>query len=636
MKRLGVLLVLLVACSEATGPRILDISTPGFIRLLPDSSAQLTVAVRGADSLPLDVPVQWRSLDLTVATVSPTGLVRAVRHGSTTVIASGDGAADTTFIEVLPRALAARASASADTVIVGDSLFGQIALRLEGPYPDTVADPRFPVIWSSSDTTIGRVNGSGRYATISSIRPGIFVITAATEYLQAQVTLRSLPRVASLTIVPDSLKVVIGQQTQPNIVLRDSAGGVITGRPVAWSMTGSGFTLSATGRVIATIAGRGSISASHRNRADTALVRSVLDAPVRSLAGGYAFTCAVTTAGTTYCWGTGGAGELGTGTVALLQSTPGRVMTGTPAFDTLVSRAFGGTTCGRTSAGQVWCWGQADFGVLGNQAGVLPVCEGDHPSCRPYAAQAADTFRFSAIGVGSQACGLALNQTLWCWGLRRSGSFGDGVDSAVAYVTPVLAASGMTFSRISIGDGYGCGLDVSGGPWCWGDNHSGQIGDGSFVAALTPKPVNGLPALAALIAGPGSTCAVGVSGGLWCWGSGRTTVPTAVPNAPPMSLLIAIGYDYACGIGVDSLAYCWGDETDGKLGNGVVALAYSNSVSAVLGGHKFLTIAAGIGHTCAVATDHQVWCWGSGFRGQLGDGGATVSQPVPVAVEGIP
>ncbi len=47
-----------------------------------------------------------------------------------------------------------------------------------------------------------------------------------------------------------------------------------------------------------------------------------------------------------------------------------------------------------------------------------------------------------------------------------------------------------------------------------------------------------------------------------------------------------------------------------------------------------VVIAAGRAHACAIYTSGQVYCWGAGDRGQLGNG-SFESSAEPVRVEGI-
>jgi alpha-tubulin suppressor-like RCC1 family protein len=80
---------------------------------------------------------------------------------------------------------------------------------------------------------------------------------------------------------------------------------------------------------------------------------------------------------------------------------------------------------------------------------------------------------------------------------------------------------------------------------------------------------------------------------------------------------------------VDSLAYCWGDNGDGQLGDGNGSTDAFEPV-AVSGGHKYFSLSAGDRHTCGVAADSTLYCWGTDDDGRLGDGGANTASDVPV------
>jgi alpha-tubulin suppressor-like RCC1 family protein len=111
------------------------------------------------------------------------------------------------------------------------------------------------------------------------------------------------------------------------------------------------------------------------------------------------------------------------------------------------------------------------------------------------------------------------------------------------------------------------------------------------------------------------------------------SIPMALCIAlDPRWLQIAAGDAHSCAIASNREVYCWGSGTDGRLGNG--ATIQSNLPVLVLGLTDVVEISAGAAHSCAVKGDGTAYCWGSGLNGRLGDG-TTTSSSVPVQVSNL-
>ena len=111
-------------------------------------------------------------------------------------------------------------------------------------------------------------------------------------------------------------------------------------------------------------------------------------------------------------------------------------------------------------------------------------------------ASATTAARSVAAGV-FHSCAITVAGGVKCWGQNDYGELGDGTQNAS--LTPVDVsglASGATAVAVSDSPNgaHTCALTSSGGVKCWGANHQGQLGDGrsSCVRCTVPVDVQGL------------------------------------------------------------------------------------------------------------------------------------------------
>ena len=97
---------------------------------------------------------------------------------------------------------------------------------------------------------------------------------------------------------------------------------------------------------------------------------------------------------------------------------------------------------------------------------------------------------------------------------------------------------------------------------------------------------------------------------------------------------IAAGNKHSCALAADGTVSCWGMDDSGELGNGLVTTSATSTPVPVVGLSGVTAITAGGGHTCALTGDRTVHCWGDNSAGQLGDG-TTTNSATPVSVVGL-
>lgn len=212
--------------------------------------------------------------------------------------------------------------------------------------------------------------------------------------------------------------------------------------------------------------------------------------PVR-VAGGHTFTtlsagvwhvCGLTPDGTAYCWGMNTNGQLGRGTTTGVQpnATPEPVAGGL-RFRSIASGYF--HTCALTGAGTAYCWGENLSGQLGDDTGrnqSTPVLvSGDH------------SFHTLIVG-GNHSCGITTEGETYCWGSNDLGQVGYENDGDLSdQYTPVFVQDYEDpFVSLTAGTEHTCGLTDWGYAYCWGNNFWGQFGNGERYDTPTPYPTD--------------------------------------------------------------------------------------------------------------------------------------------------
>lgn len=113
-----------------------------------------------------------------------------------------------------------------------------------------------------------------------------------------------------------------------------------------------------------------------------------------------------------------------------------------------------------------------------------------------------------------------------------------------------------------------------------------------------------------------------------------SAAPTAGGAGPTVWAQVSAGDRHTCGITVTGRLFCWGSDAAGQLGDGGTNTDQGAPVEVAGGRKAWVQVTAGGFHTCARTLTGQVWCWGSDFWGQLGNGGANTDVGVPVQVTG--
>ncbi len=303
---------------------------------------------------------------------------------------------------------------------------------------------------------------------------------------------------------------------------------------------------------------------------------------------------------------------------------------GVPTLPIRAGVAAGGThTCVLRSDGSTTCWGANDAGQLGDGSS----------SARVAATTPVDQGPFSVVTSGmSHVCALDPEGHAYCWGSNDRGQLGVGDLSRRNAPNPV--DSGLGFSDLAAGAVHTCGITRAGAAFCWGGNEEGQLGDGTVPGRSAPVRVGSDRVFRQIAPGWGHTCALDDAGNAFCWGSnasgelgsGEDTSSARAPRAvvgEHRFRSVAAGSSHTCGLREDGQLLCWGSNAHGQLGDGTSE--DSSRPTPVGGGERYRQVIAGGVHTCGLTTEDVAFCWGRNLYGQVGDGSTTDrSQPVPV------
>ncbi len=344
-------------------------------------------------------------------------------------------------------------------------------------------------------------------------------------------------------------------------------------------------------------------------------------------------TCILTKDGGVKCWGDNAFGQLGNGTKTDSLS-PVDVTGLTSEVLAISTGAY--HACALTTAHGIKCWGDNRRGQLG---------DGSFNSSSTPVDVIGLTSGVHSVSAGlNHTCALTDVGAVKCWGENMSGQLGDTThDGSNRPVSVNNLSSGV--KGISAGGYHSCALMNDNEVKCWGDNSSGQLGNGGTESKVSPMTVSNLSDVDTIYAGNSHTCALTIGDRAKCWGwntygqvgndsTNNVLTPVNVSNLDNNIIQIAPANTYTCAVTDGGKARCWGDNNYGQLGIGTTT---NSSVPVTVNGLStgVNSISTYAGHTCALLEDNaRVMCWGANTNGQLGNGNRT-NQKSPVQVVGL-
>ena len=175
--------------------------------------------------------------------------------------------------------------------------------------------------------------------------------------------------------------------------------------------------------------------------------------------------------------------------------------------------------------------------------------------------------------------------------------------------------------------------------WIWGNNYSGQLGDGTTTNRSSPvQTMTGGTNWKQVACGALHSAAIKTDGTLWLWGRNDDYVRgtgvlgdnTVVSKSSPVQIVtggtwtqVSGGYLHAAAIKTDGTLWTWGNNLyGGALGDNTTD-SKSSPVQTITGGTNWKQVSCGGLSTAAIKTDGTLWLWGTNYNGRLGDNTTT-------------
>ena len=519
---------------------------------LNNTSLEVLINATGtltASLTPSNAPtnVSWTSSSTGVATVSgtgTTGTITPVAAGATTITAAAGGKTATcaVTIRVIP--------------VTAITLPATMEIRLKGGaapitatlLPSNATDRN--VTWSTGNSSIVTVSGTGTTAMITPVAEGTATITARAGGFIAT---------CSVTVEDKAASVKMPYMTMSAGYER-SMGIKADGSLWAW---GSG-SFSALG-----------LGSSTSNV--YALTQVGTDKNWVSVTAYGDHSAALKSDGTLWVWGRNNYGQLGLGTSGSTnQTTPIKVNNDTDWAAVAAAQNF---TMALKTDGTLWCWGRNNSGQLGIGS------SGSTTQNSPRKVNDDTDWAMVATWRANHTAAIKSDGSLWAWGSNGQGQVGDG--TLVNKTSPTRVGTDNDWASVKVGSVHTVAQKTDGSIWAWGFDYHGQLALG-IEEDETPRPNpirvpvplgTGNWMLGRYGVGDSFVVAQKTDGSVWSWGENyygalgvgddedRYT-PVRVGTAVTNWAFIAGGNLHALYVRADGSLYVVGSNNNGQLGLG--------------------------------------------------------------------
>lgn len=245
-------------------------------------------------------------------------------------------------------------------------------------------------------------------------------------------------------------------------------------------------------------------------------------------------------------------------------------------------------------------------------------------------------------GGAGHALHICPDGSFMAWGENASGQLGNGL--SIKSVVPAPLSISGNFTAVAAGLAHSLALRDDGTLWAWGGNAQGQLGTGNLNPSNLPVQVFALQGVTAIASYEEHALALLSDSSISAWGRNdhgqlgynaqpNSSVALSVQGISTKVVAIATGRYFSMALDVNGKVWAWGDNGNGQLG---IAQGGDSLLPLSVPGMEdsVVAIACGAHHALALKQDGSLWAWGSNSDGRLGIGNTnavTGPQEVPLS-----
>ena len=112
--------------------------------------------------------------------------------------------------------------------------------------------------------------------------------------------------------------------------------------------------------------------------------------------------------------------------------------------------------------------------------------------------------------------GIKADGTLWAWGNNSSGQMGDG--TTISKFVPTRIGTDNNWSSVATGRSHSLAIKTNGTLWAWGNNYSGQVGNGTNDNVIIPVQIGTETNWSQVSTWETHSLGLKTNGTVWAWG----------------------------------------------------------------------------------------------------------------------